>query len=45
MALEDARRKTVLPLMRVGTGREALEDGFESQLARAEKEAGIRSQL
>ena len=45
MALEDARRKTVLPLMRVGTGREALEDGFEAQLTRIEKEAGIRSQL
>jgi len=45
MALEDARRQAVLPLMRVGTGREALEDGFEAQLARVEKEAGIRSQL
>jgi len=45
MALEDARRDAVLPLMRVGTGREALEDGFEAQLARVEKEAGIRSQL
>jgi succinate-acetate transporter protein len=45
LALEDARGETVLPLLRVGAGRTALQDGFEAQLARVEHEAGVRGQL
>jgi uncharacterized protein len=45
MALEDARRETLLPVLRVGSGRSALEGGFEAQLARVEREAGVREQL
>ncbi|MDP9293701.1 MAG: GPR1/FUN34/YaaH family transporter [Actinomycetota bacterium] len=45
MALEDARRRTVLPLARRGAGEESLQDGFDAQLARIEGEAGVREQL
>jgi uncharacterized protein len=45
MALEDARRATVLPLGRRALGRESLEGSFDEQLARVEGEAGVREQL
>jgi uncharacterized protein len=44
LALEDARRRDVLPLFRRGGADEAFR-GFEAQLARLESEAGIRQQL
>jgi uncharacterized protein len=45
MALEDARGETLLPLGRRGPGRGAIEGGFDDQLARIEREAGVREQL
>lgn len=45
MALEDARRETLLPLGRRGAGRESLHGSFAEQLARLEREAGVREQL
>jgi len=45
LALEDARRQTVLPVGRRGPGRRAVGAGFESQLARLEHDAGVRDQL
>jgi uncharacterized protein len=45
MALEDARRETLLPLGRRGAGRASLNGGFEDQLASVEREAGVREQL
>jgi len=45
MALEDARRSTVLPLGRRGVGRESVDGSFAEQLAQIEHEAGIRRQL
>jgi uncharacterized protein len=45
MALEDARRKTILPLGRRGPGRESVGGDFQSQLALLEREAGVREQL
>lgn len=45
MALEDARRQTILPLGRRGEGRAALRAGLDGQLARVEREAGVREQL
>ncbi len=45
MALEDARRETLLPLLRRGAGRASLEGGFDEQLSRLEREAGVREQL
>jgi succinate-acetate transporter protein len=45
MALEDARKRTVLPMGRRGLGAEALEDGLGAQLARVEHAAGVREQL
>jgi uncharacterized protein len=45
MALEDARRETLLPLVRRGAGRASLNGGFEDQLASVEREAGVREQL
>jgi succinate-acetate transporter protein len=45
LALEDARRQTVLPVLRRGGGREALDGDLASQLRRVEHEAGIRRQL
>jgi uncharacterized protein len=44
-ALEDAQDRTMLPLLRRGRGRQALEDPFASQLAGLEHEAGVRKQL
>ena len=45
MALEDARRETLLPLGRRGDGRAALSGGLDGQLDRLEHEAGVREQL
>jgi uncharacterized protein len=45
MALEDARRQTVLPLGRRGPGRESVGGNFDEQLTRIEREAGVREQL
>jgi len=45
MALEDARRETVLPLGRRADGRSAVGGGLEDQVARLEREAGVREQL
>lgn len=45
MALEDARRQTILPLGRRGDGRTALHDGLPGQLRGLDHEAGVREQL
>jgi uncharacterized protein len=45
MAIEDARRSTLLPLGRIGAGRESVEGSFDRQLERIEREAGVREQL
>jgi uncharacterized protein len=45
MALEDARRTTLLPLGRIGAGRDSVEANFDVQLERIEREAGVREQL
>lgn len=45
MAWEDARRRTVLPVLRVGRGRESLDGNLADQLRQLESEAGVREQL
>ncbi|MPZ65299.1 MAG: hypothetical protein GEU83_07185 [Pseudonocardiaceae bacterium] len=45
LGLEDVRRKTVLPVLRVGMGREALRGTPAEQVAGVEHEAGVREQL
>jgi hypothetical protein len=45
LALEDVRRETLLPLVRRGVGRESLSSDLPAQLARIEREAGVREQL
>jgi succinate-acetate transporter protein len=45
MALEDALRRTVLPVLRRGKGRTSLAAGLGEQLVRIEHEAGVREQL
>lgn len=45
MALEDGRRRTVLPLGRHGAGAAALDGGLAAQLDRVEHEAGVRTHL
>jgi succinate-acetate transporter protein len=45
MELEDQRRKTVLPTLRWGKGREAITGDFAAQVARVRQEAGVREQL
>jgi succinate-acetate transporter protein len=45
MALEDAARKTSLPLGRRGAGRAALTGGLSQQVESIEHEAGVREQL
>ncbi len=45
MSLEDAKRATVLPTGRRGSGRDALESGGAAQTDRLEHEAGVREQL
>jgi uncharacterized protein len=45
MALEDAKRQTLLPLGRRRFGAESIEGNFDEQLERIEREAGVREQL
>jgi succinate-acetate transporter protein len=45
MAIEDARRQTVMPLGRRADGRTSMEGTFDGQLGRIEHEAGVREQL
>ncbi len=45
LELEDVRRRTVLPVLRVGMGREALRGTPAQQVAGVEHEAGVREQL
>ncbi len=45
LAIEDVRRKTVLPVLRVGAGKASLEAGAAAQVERVEHEAGVREQL
>ena len=45
MALEDARRSTILPLGRIGAGRESVGGTLDEQVERIEREAGVREQL
>lgn len=45
LALEDAARRTRLPVGRRGAGRESLHGSFDAQLTRIEREAGVREQL
>lgn len=45
LELEDVRRRTVLPVLRVGMGREALRGTPAQQVAGIEHEAGVREQL
>jgi len=45
IALEDARRSTLLPLGRIGAGRESVEGSLDEQLERIERQAGVREQL
>ncbi len=45
MELEDQRRKTVLPTLRWGKGRQAMNGDFSAQVARVRHEAGVREQL
>jgi hypothetical protein len=42
VTVEDARRATVLPLGRRGPGAESLGGNLAYQLARIEREAGVR---
>jgi succinate-acetate transporter protein len=45
LTIEDVRRKTVLPLLRVGAGKKAVEGGAEDQGEGVGREAGVREQL
>ena len=45
LLIEDTTQRTVLPLMRRGLARQAVEGRLDDQLQRLEKEAGVRSQL
>jgi succinate-acetate transporter protein len=45
MALEESRKRTVLPLLRRGVGATALNDDLAAQEADLEHEAGVRAQL
>lgn len=45
LEIEGVRRKTVLPVLRVGEGRASVEGSLDDQLARVEREAGVREQL
>jgi uncharacterized protein len=45
LEIEDVRRKTVLPVLRLGMGKESMEGNMEDQLTRIEREAGVREQL
>jgi hypothetical protein len=43
--LEDARHRTVLPLLRRRAGRTAMDGDVEAQLSTLANEAGVRNQL
>jgi len=45
LLLEEAKQRTVLPLLRTGTSRESIEGGSEEQLGRLRHEPGVRAQL
>ena len=45
LMVEDSQRRTVLPLMRRGQARTALESHLGDQVAAVEREAGVRGQL
>lgn len=45
MAIEDTQRRTILPLLRRGRGRESLSGNLEDQVKLLEREAGVREQL
>jgi succinate-acetate transporter protein len=45
MAWEDARRRTLLPVLRRGRGRASIEGNLTDQLQLLEREAGVREQL
>ena len=45
LTIEDVRRKTVLPLLRVGAGKKAVQGGAEDQGEGVGREAGVREQL
>ena len=43
--IEDARHRTVLPLLRRGAGRAAMDGDVDAQLSGLAHEAGVRNQL
>jgi hypothetical protein len=45
MALEDAARATVLPLLRRGVGEASMRGNLRQQLEHVERHAGVREQL
>ena len=45
LEIEDVRRKTVLPVLRVGAGKTAVEGSVEDQIEGVDHEAGVREQL
>lgn len=45
LLLEDAQRREVLPLLRIGAAKESLEGDLGSQLQRVETDPGVRRQL
>lgn len=45
LEIEGLQRRTVLPLLRRGSGREAMEAGLAEQSERVQHEAGVREQL
>ena len=45
LEIEDVRRKTVLPVLRVGAGKTAVEGSVEDQIVGVDPEAGVREQL
>jgi len=45
MALEDSQRRTILPVLRRGRGRESISGNLQDQINLLEREAGVREQL
>jgi uncharacterized protein len=45
LTIEDVRRKTVLPVLRVGAGKASLEGSVRDQVESIGHEAGVREQL
>jgi uncharacterized protein len=45
LMIEDAQHRTVLPLLRRGEARTAVESHLRDQVAAIEREAGVRGQL